>query len=132
MKNQIEKIIPSSFEHWWSIEGSRAPARGDDMYEHCKKQCAIAWGAALALKQEQGEPVGEWNKKLISEAANCLEDLSPNQTPETSSARQIAADLKMMLSTPHVPEGRQPAQKPLFGHVSGRKGLTHWYVFMKD
>nr|DAF58197.1 MAG TPA: Methyltransferase domain [Siphoviridae sp. ctMBu2] len=23
-------------------------------------------------------------------------------------------------------------QKPLFGHPSGRKGLTHWYTFMKD
>lgn len=22
--------------------------------------------------------------------------------------------------------------KPLFGHVSGRKGLTHWLVFMKE
>ena len=23
-------------------------------------------------------------------------------------------------------------QRPLFGHLSGRKGLTHWLVFMKD
>lgn len=23
-------------------------------------------------------------------------------------------------------------QEPLFGHVSGRKGLTHWLVFMKE
>jgi hypothetical protein len=21
--------------------------------------------------------------------------------------------------------------RPLFGHPTGRKGLTHWYVFMK-
>ena len=23
-------------------------------------------------------------------------------------------------------------EKPLFGHLSGRKGLTHWQVFMKS
>ena len=24
------------------------------------------------------------------------------------------------------------SQQPLFGHLSGRKGLTHWLVFIKD
>lgn len=23
-------------------------------------------------------------------------------------------------------------QKPLFGHISGKRGLTHWFTFMKD
>jgi len=23
-------------------------------------------------------------------------------------------------------------QKPMFGHISGKRGLTHWFTFLKD
>ena len=41
------------FEEWWSNEGSQAPKPTDDMYEHCKRMCEIAWanGAYKALEQ---------------------------------------------------------------------------------
>jgi hypothetical protein len=59
------------------------------------------WEVRNIYATPQGAKAGqcEWNKNLIIEAANCLEDLSSSQTPKTSSARQIAADLKMMLAT---------------------------------
>lgn len=50
-----------AFEVWWSEEGSRAPERGDDMYEHCKRQCELAFkvGAHHALNKHKHPPVPE-------------------------------------------------------------------------
>jgi hypothetical protein len=43
-----------AFERWWNDEGSTAPKPGDDMYEHCKRMCEIAWanGADTAAHAE--------------------------------------------------------------------------------
>lgn len=53
-----DNVINLAFEVWWNEEGSRAPERGDDLYEHCKKQCEIAWanGAFHALNKPQPVP----------------------------------------------------------------------------
>jgi hypothetical protein len=44
---------PNGFNEWWHNEGSQAPKPTDDMYEHCKRMCKIAWanGAYKALEQ---------------------------------------------------------------------------------
>ena len=43
----------AGFYEWWHNEGSQAPKPTDDMYEHCKRMCEIAWanGAYKALQQ---------------------------------------------------------------------------------
>jgi hypothetical protein len=63
------------FDEWWSNEGSQAPKPTDDMYEHCKRMCEIAWsnGAYRALeKAAQQKPavaaywaVVDWDGKHI-------------------------------------------------------------------
>jgi hypothetical protein len=50
MKDEALKL---AFEHWWDHVGSMAPERKADMYEHCKKQCALAWEAALAAPVQE-------------------------------------------------------------------------------
>ena len=44
---------PAEFKEWWDKEGSYAPRPTDDMYEHCRRMCKIAWarGANKALEQ---------------------------------------------------------------------------------
>ena len=32
-----------SFEHWWYHEGSRAPSPGQDLEQHTREMCRIAW-----------------------------------------------------------------------------------------
>ena len=54
-----EAALKLAFERWWYDEGSSAPKPNDDMYEHCKQMCEIAWsnGAYKALEQPaQQEP----------------------------------------------------------------------------
>ena len=53
---KLETGQQALFEHWWDYIGSMAPERGADIYEHCKKQCALAWEAALE-QQPADEPV---------------------------------------------------------------------------
>ncbi len=41
----LEKYEASKdhFEIWWKNEGSKPPMPNDDLEEHTKKQCLIAW-----------------------------------------------------------------------------------------
>lgn len=40
------------FEHWWYHEGSGPPTAGNDMEEHCKRMCQIAWEKSQAAERE--------------------------------------------------------------------------------
>ena len=48
-----------AFDHWWYHEGSQGPTAGNDLEEHCKRMCEIAWqnGAYKALEQAEQHPV---------------------------------------------------------------------------
>ncbi len=43
----------TDFETWWDNEGSRAPEKGDDIYEHCKRMCGIAWAKGKATTKQK-------------------------------------------------------------------------------
>lgn len=40
------------FEHWWYHEGSGPPTAGNDMEEHCKRMCQIAWENGSIAERE--------------------------------------------------------------------------------
>lgn len=40
------------FEHWWYHEGSQGPTAGNDMEEHCKRMCQIAWDNGAFKERE--------------------------------------------------------------------------------
>ena len=79
LRDAIERATPAQgsngFDVWWHNEGSQAPNPTDDMYEHCKRMCEIAWanGAYKALeKPAQQKPavaaywaVVDWDEKHI-------------------------------------------------------------------
>ena len=53
---------PVGFDEWWNNEGSQAPKPTDDMYEHCKRMCEIAWsnGVYKALEKAPPAPAKQW------------------------------------------------------------------------
>jgi len=43
----------SEFETWWYHEGSGPPTAGNDMEEHCKRMCKIAWEKSAEAERER-------------------------------------------------------------------------------
>ena len=56
------------FDEWWHNEGSQAPKPTDDMYEHCKRMCEIAWASGAYKALEQPAPP---ECKYGNEPASC-------------------------------------------------------------
>jgi hypothetical protein len=50
--NKIEAPM-TDFETWWYHEGSQGPTAGNDLEEHCKRMCAIAWGNGAFKERER-------------------------------------------------------------------------------
>ncbi|MEH6464721.1 MAG: class I SAM-dependent methyltransferase [Shewanella psychromarinicola] len=74
------------------------------------------------LAAKYGKLSGNWRDDLTKGFNECLRVLEPNgvlvfKWNETQVKVREVLDLAPI--------------EPLFGHVSGRKGLTHWLVFMK-
>lgn len=98
---------------------------GDDTFHlvafdppHLERAGPRSW---LAAKYGKLSP--DWREDLRAGFAECLRVLKPGGTlvfkwNETQVKIREVLDL--------VPI------KPLFGHLSGRKGLTHWLVFIKQ
>lgn len=84
---------------------------------HLVKAGPKSWLAA-----KYGKLGEDWREDLRRGFAECLRVLEPGGT------------LVFKWNETQVKVGEVLAlapQPPLFGHVSGRKGLTHWLVFMK-
>lgn len=43
----------TDFEHWWYHEGSGPKLPGEDMEEHCKCMCQIAWSNGAFKERER-------------------------------------------------------------------------------
>ncbi len=84
---------------------------------HLVKAGPKSWLAA-----KYGKLSDDWRSDLRAGFAECLRVLEPGGTLVFKwNETQVKVSEVLAL----VP------QPPLFGHVSGRKGLTHWLVFMK-
>lgn len=42
----------NAFETWWYTEGSASPKPGEDIEEHCKRMCQIAWSNGAYMERE--------------------------------------------------------------------------------
>ena len=75
------------------------------------------------LAAKYGKLGSDWKNDLRSGFAECFRVLSTDGTLifKWNETQVRVADVLAL--TPH---------QPLFGHLSGRKGLTHWLVFMKE
>lgn len=74
------------------------------------------------LVAKYGKLSDNWRDDLRQGFAECMRVLEPNGVlvfKWNETQVRISEVLEL------VP------QQPLFGHISGRKGLTHWLVFMK-
>lgn len=84
---------------------------------HLVKSRPRSWLAA-----KYGRLSSDWRDDIRRGFAECLRVLAPNGT------------LIFKWNEAQVPLGEVVALAPippLFGHLSGRQGLTHWLVFMK-
>ena len=78
------------FEHWWYHEGSQGPTAGNDLEEHCKRMCKIAWEKSAQAEREACAKVCEdlvptylkdgdrWLKGRNGKPDSRLKDLAPN------------------------------------------------------
>jgi len=85
---------------------------------HLERAGPRSWLAA-----KYGKLGSDWREDLRQGFAECLRVLKPGGT------------LVFKWNETQVKVGEVLALipiDPLFGHLSGRKGLTHWLVFMKD
>ena len=69
-----------------------------------------------------GKLIGDWPDMLRSGFAECFRVLRPGGTLIFKWAEDQVKVREVLELAPHP---------PLFGHPTGRKGLTHWMVFMK-
>ncbi len=76
-----------------------------------------SWMAA-----KYGKLTGDWKADLRKGFTECFRVLSSDGTL-IFKWNETQVKIKEVLELTDV--------KPLFGHPTGRKGLTHWYVFMK-
>jgi len=74
------------------------------------------------LRAKYGVLGDDWRDDLRAGFAECFRVLADNGTLIFKWAEDQVKVREVLELTPH---------KPLFGHTSGRKGLTHWVVFMK-
>jgi len=85
---------------------------------HLERAGPKSWLAA-----KYGKLSDDWRADLTAGFAECFRVLEPHGVL-VFKWNETQVKLKEVLAlTPH---------KPLFGQVSGRSGMTHWLVFMKD
>ena len=75
------------------------------------------------LRKKYGSLNAQWRESLKKGFAECFRVLKPEGIL-IFKWNESQIKIKEVLALTD--------QKPLFGHPSGRKGLTHWYMFMKD
>lgn len=75
------------------------------------------------LRAKYGLLGGDWRSMLRGGFSECFRVLSPNGTLIFKwSSVQIPLSKVLELTT----------ERPLFGHMSGKRNLTHWVSFMKS
>jgi len=75
------------------------------------------------LAAKYGKLGPDWREDIRMGFQECMRVLKPNGTLVFKwNETQVKVGEVLQLANPH---------EPLFGHPSGRKGLTHWLVFMK-
>lgn len=75
------------------------------------------------LAAKYGKLGPDWREDIRMGFQECMRVLKPNATLVFKwNETQVKVSEVLELAKPH---------EPLFGHPSGRKGLTHWLVFMK-
>lgn len=85
---------------------------------HLERAGPRSWLAA-----KYGKLGDDWRDDLRQGFAECFRVLEPHGVL-VFKWNEVQVKLREVLAcTPH---------KPLFGQVSGRSGMTHWLVFMKD
>ena len=75
------------------------------------------------LAAKYGKLSDNWRTDLKQGFAECLRVLEPNGVL-IFKWNETQVRVKEVLELAPI--------DPLFGHLTGRKGLTHWYVFMKE
>ena len=75
------------------------------------------------LRKKYGSLNAQWRESLKKGFAECFRVLKPEGIL-IFKWNESQIKIKEVLALTD--------QKPLFGHPSGRKGLTHWYTFMND
>jgi len=75
------------------------------------------------LRKKYGRLNAQWRESLKKGFAECFRVLKPEGIL-IFKWNESQIKIKEVLALTD--------QKPLFGHPSGRKGLTHWYTFIKD
>ena len=74
------------------------------------------------LRAKYGVLGADWREDLRKGFAECFRVLSSDGVLVFKWAEDQVKIKEVLALTPVI---------PLFGHPTGRKGLTHWYVFMK-
>lgn len=74
------------------------------------------------LAGKYGKLSGDWRSDIQQGFAECFRVLKPDGTL-IFKWNETQVKVKEVLALTPI--------EPLFGHLSGRKGLTHWLVFMK-
>ena len=75
------------------------------------------------LAAKYGKLSDNWREDIAKGFRECLRVLEPHGTL-IFKWNETQVKVKDVIELAPVP--------PLFGHISGRKGLTHWLVFMKQ
>lgn len=73
------------------------------------------------LAAKYGKLTGDWREDLRKGFSECFRVLEPHGVLVFKWNEEQVPVREVLALTPH---------RPLFGHPSGRKGLTHWFVFM--
>ena len=82
----------------------------------------VSAGPRSWLAAKYGKLGTDWREDLRAGFAECFRVLKPNGTLVFKWNETQVKTREVLALTPH---------KPLFGQVSGAKGMTHWLVFMK-
>ena len=75
------------------------------------------------LANKYGRLGDDWREDLRAGFAECFRVLKPNGTLNFKWNETQVPRAEVLACTPHA---------PMYGQVSGRKGMTHWYTFMKE
>ena len=82
----------------------------------------VSAGPRSWLAAKYGKLGADWREDLRAGFAECFRVLKPNGTLVFKWNETQVKTREVLALTTH---------KPLFGQVSGAKGMTHWLVFMK-
>ena len=76
----------------------------------------------ILLAAKYGKLATDWRDDMRAGFAECFRVLKPHGTLVFKWNETQIKVKEVLACTPH---------KPLYGQVSGRRGMTHWLVFMK-